>query len=58
MRTKKEIRETYKCQLSMNRIVDKLIQKARDQIAHEEAMGRGVTMTIKNVVDYAYDLQD
>lgn len=57
MRTKKEIRATYREQKSMNWITDKLIIAARDEIGREQAQGHGIEMTIKNVVDYAYDLQ-
>lgn len=53
MRTKKEIRETYRCQVSMNRITDELINKAR----YELAMNNVGNPTQKDVVDTAYDLQ-
>lgn len=56
MKTKKEIRETYQCQLSMNRITDDLILKARKKVGCL-ACSTNYKMTIKNVVDCAYDLQ-
>ena len=55
--TKKEIRRIYRTEKSMNRIENKLILSAIDKINEKKTNGYGVRMTIKNIINYAYDLQ-
>lgn len=52
-RTKKEIRQTYLCQLSMNRLTDDLIHKA---IYELNKIGN-FNPTKKEIVNKAYEIQ-
>lgn len=56
MKTKKEIKAIYLEQKSMNRITDKLILTAIDNIIRR-AVSTSEKPTTKNIVDEAYDLQ-
>lgn len=56
-RTKKEIRKTYREQMSTNNITDKLIQRAITAIGDKAAQGYDVSKTINTVVEYAYEMQ-
>ena len=54
MKTKKQIRETYKSQLSMNRVTDDLINNVREYLyVHEN----NPNPTIEQVVETAYAFQ-
>jgi len=58
MKTKKEIRNTLKCEISMNRISDSLINKAVDSLNEfYKDCKTAYTYSIKEIVDEAYDLQ-
>lgn len=57
MRTKKEIRETYLEQKSMNRITDPIIVSAITLIGSDQAKGYMVMPTVNIVVDYAYSIE-
>ena len=58
MRTKKEIRNTLKCERSMNRITDGLINKAVENLNDFYKYCRtAYTYSIKEIVDEAYDIQ-
>jgi hypothetical protein len=56
MKTKKEIKAIYLEQKSMNRITDKLILTAIENISRR-AVSTSEKPTTKNIVDEAYDLQ-
>jgi hypothetical protein len=56
MRTKKEIKRVYQEQQSMNRITDKWILKAINEIA-SLAVSTDIKSDVKTIVDFAYDFE-
>jgi len=58
MKTKKQIKETLRCQRSMNRITDGLINKAVESLNDFYKECRtAYTYSIKEIVNEAYGLQ-
>lgn len=58
MKTKKQIKETLRCQRSMNRITDGLINKAVESLNDFYKECRtAYTYSIKEIVNEAYRLQ-
>ena len=55
--TKKEIKKIYQYAMSMNRIENKLILNAISAIELDMAKGFAISLTQKNIVDYAYNQQ-